>query len=266
MTHKKTRSSPLCQVSTPLLTTPKKKCQNRGRHRRPEKIYTFDEADNRIYDIFCHHGFENYSHHLRQQLTHFYQILMNHQRKDNVTRLLTLREVAIKHFIDSLMVTRLVKLQFPLMDMGTGPGFPGIPLKIHYQKQPIVLLEGTKRRVQFLKQVREELNLEELSIIGRYVNTEFVYPITAIITRALANISDTLLNVSQCLQIGGLVYFMKGPNVDQEIKMAHRKWKKYYQLEEDIAYKLPATPHQRRLVIYRKTMHWQDKHWKKEIR
>lgn len=259
MTHRKPTRPPSVKPRSPSNKGKGKsiKKMGRGRHRKPEKIFDFEEADDRIYDIFRHHGFEDYPHPQRHQLTRFYQILMQHQHKDNVTRLLTLRDVAIKHFVDSLMVPRLVDLQFPLMDMGTGPGFPGIPLKIHFPDQPILLVEGVERRVQFLKQVREDLNLKELNIIGRYVNTDFVYPVTAIITRAVADISDTLLNISQCLQTGGLLYLMKGPNVDHEISRAKEKWGAYFELEKDLAYDLPATPHQRRLVIYRKTKHWQ---------
>ena len=231
--------------------------EGRGRHRKPEKIYDFTEADNRIYDIFRHHDFGDYPHEKRHQLTRFYQILMQHQHKDNVTRLLTLRDVAIKHFIDCLMVDRFVDLRFPLMDMGTGPGFPGIPLKIHYPDRPILLVEGVERRVQFLKAVRDELNLKELNIIGRYVNTEFEYPIHSIITRAVSDVSDTLLNVSQCLQVGGYLYLMKGPNVDKEIVQAKEKWGQYYRLMNDIPYEIPSTPHQRRLLVYEKINHWQ---------
>ena len=259
MTHRKPRP--------PASVKPRSKNSNirgkstkkggRGRHRKPEKIYDFAEADNSIYDIFRHHGFGDYPHEKRHQLTRFYQILMQHQHKDNVTRLLTLRDVAIKHFIDCLMVTRLTNLRFPLMDMGTGPGFPGIPLKIHYPDEPILLVEGVERRVQFLKQVREDLNLKELNVIGRYVNTEFEYPVHSIITRAVADVSDTLTNVSQCLQTGGLLYLMKGPNVDDEIVRAKEQWSEFYRLKKDIAYEIPSTPHQRRLLIYKKVKHWQ---------
>ncbi|MCC7403716.1 MAG: 16S rRNA (guanine(527)-N(7))-methyltransferase RsmG [Bdellovibrionales bacterium] len=224
----------------------------RSRHRKPEKILEFAEADNRLYDLFRHHGFADYPHEKRQALARFYQILMKHQERDNVTRLLTLRDVAIKHFIDSLLVTRLVDLQFPLMDIGTGPGFPGIPLKIHFPDKPIILVEGVERRVQFLKQAREELGLKDLNIIGRYVTTEFVYPTRSVITRALADINQTLHQVSQCVQTGGLVYLMKGPNVDHEIRQAQSAWEGIFHLEKDIAYEIPSTPHQRRLVIYRK--------------
>jgi 16S rRNA (guanine527-N7)-methyltransferase len=222
-----------------------------GVHRRPDTIYPFKEADERLYDIFRHHGFADFPHELRHRLVEFYILLMNHQNRDNVTRLLRFRDIGIKHFIDSLMVARLVTLQFPLIDVGTGPGFPGIPLKILYPDQPILLAEGVRKRVDFLKDVREKMQFKELQIIGRNIDEDFEYPVQGVITRAVEEVSNTLNNVSQCLQVGGFVYLMKGPNVDHEIKQAE-KLKEFYKLEEDHAYELPETVHKRRLIVYRK--------------
>lgn len=224
--------------------------RKKGVHRKPEEIYTFQEADARLYDIFRHHGFADFPHAQRHRLVEFYILLMNHQLRDNVTRLLKFRDIAIKHFIDSLMVARLVDLRFPLLDVGTGPGFPGVPLKVVFPDDAIILAEGVRKRVDFLKAVRDEMKLENLQIVGRNIDETFEYPVQGVITRAVEEIPRTLKNVSRCLQVGGMVYLMKGPNVDPEIKAA--KADEYFQLVEDHAYQLPATPHDRRLVVYRK--------------
>lgn len=223
-----------------------------SRHKRPEKIFSFQEADDRIYDSFRHHGFGDYPHEKRRQLSRFYQLLMKHQMSDNVTRLVKIRDIAIKHFIDSLMVPRLTQLSFPLLDIGTGPGFPGIPLKIHFPQEKIILAEGVRRRVEFLKTVREELDLKELDVMGRYIDKEFAYPVEGAITRAVEDMSRTLENVSQCLKVGGKVFLMKGPAVDAELQAAQTKWQEHYRLVEDHAYELPQTPHQRRLIVFEK--------------
>jgi 16S rRNA (guanine527-N7)-methyltransferase len=177
---------------------------------------------------------------------------MENQHQDNFTRLLKLRDIAIKHFIDSMIIADLTQLRFPLLDLGTGPGFPGIPLKIHFPKETIVLAEGVQKRVAFLKTVRDGLNLDSLEIIGRNVNREFVYPVQGVVTRAVEDISNTLNNVSQCLQTQGRVYFMKGPNVDPEIPAAQDRWGEYYKLVQDTPYELKNTPHKRRLIIFEK--------------
>lgn len=224
----------------------------RGKHRRPTENYSFHEADDRVYDIFRNHGFGHYPHEKRMQLTRFYQMLMNNQNEQNFTRLLNLKDVAIKHFIDSLIVTQLTKLQFPLLDMGTGPGFPGIPLKIEFPDEKITLAEGVQKRVEFLKRVRSELGLKSLDLIGRNVNPEFFYPVQGVITRAVEDARNTLGNVVNCLQTGGKVYLMKGPNCEPEIGMALDAWGEYFALESNIEYSLPKTPHERRLLVFRK--------------
>ena len=223
-----------------------------GKHRRPEHVFTLEEANDRLADIFRNHQFNNVSHEQRRQLAFFYQILMSTQQNENFTRLLKLRDIAIKHFIDCLIIPHLCELQFPLMDMGTGPGFPGVPLKIVFPDKKIILAEGVQRRVEFLKKVREELQLKELDIIGRNINPYFAYPVQGVITRAVEDIRNTLGNVLTSLQLGGKVYLMKGPGVDPEIPLAEKEFGEFYQLEKDIAYTLPGTKYDRRLLIYKK--------------
>lgn len=226
--------------------------KHKGTHKKPETVYEFDEADSRLYDLFRHHGFEDFPHAERRQLVEFYLLLMNHQMRDNVTRLIKFRDIGIKHFIDSLIVPKLTTLMFPLLDVGTGPGFPGIPLKIMFPKDRIILAEGVRRRVEFLKAVRDTMGLKELQVVGRYIDNTFQLPVKGVITRALEEVPNTLGNVSQCLEVGGKVYLMKGPNVDPEIKAAAKEWGEFFELVEDHSYDLPNTPHKRRLLVYKK--------------
>lgn len=226
--------------------------KRKGTHKKPETIYSATEADQRLYDIFRHHGFDNFPHPIRKRLVEFYILLMTHQLRDNVTRLVKFRDIAIKHFIDSLIIPQLVDLTFPLLDVGTGPGFPGIPLKLLYPDQKIILAEGVRKRVDFLKAVREEMHLKALDIVGRNIDPTFQLPVKGVITRALEEVPNTLSNVSQCLEVEGFVYFMKGPNCDHEIKQAKKDWGEYFELVKDHKYDLPNTPNQRRLLVYRK--------------
>ena len=223
-----------------------------GKHRRPTESFSFAEADDRIYDIFRHHGFADYPHEKRQKLTRFYFLLQENQKTQNFTRLINLREIAIKHFIDSLIVAKLSKLSYPLMDMGTGAGFPGIPLKIDSPENRILLAEGVQSRVTYLKSVREQLALSDLDIIGKFIDESFVYPVQGVITRAVEDITNTLSKCVNCLPVGGKVFLMKGPNVDPEVKAAKIQLGSYFQLDQDIAYELPETPHKRRLLVFEK--------------
>lgn len=227
----------------------------RGQHRKPTLIHSLEEADDRLQDLFRNHGAEWITHPQRREFARFYRLLMEEQEQQNFTRLLKIRDIGIKHFVDSALVDRLTRLQFPLLDVGTGPGFPGIPLKILHPHDPLLLAEGVQKRVAFLKKVREQIGFEKLDIVGRNINRYFYYPVRGVITRAVEDMRNTLGNVSSCLDLGGRVYFMKGPGVDPEIPMALDAWGEYYRLVEDHAYEIPRTPHQRRLVVFEKIKH-----------
>lgn len=239
---------------SPYKTRHKKGPRTRlGQHKKPEVIYELNEANDRLADIFRNHQFSDFvSHEQRLQLAQFYRLLMENQQKENFTRLLKLRDIAIKHFIDCLYILKLTDLQFPLLDVGTGPGFPGIPLKIFFPDQKIILAEGVQKRVEFLKTVREKMKLSKLEIIGRNIDPEFLYPVQGVITRAVEDIGNTLKNVINSVELGGKVYFMKGPNVDPEIQSAIDTYGEFYSLDKNIKYTLPETPHERRLVIFEK--------------
>ncbi len=217
-----------------------------------EKVYPRSEANDRLYDIFRNHEMGQVTHLQREKLAHFYELLMSEQEHNNFTRLLKFRDVAIKHFVDCLIVPQFVKLQFPLIDVGTGPGFPGIPLKILFPQEKILLAEGVQKRVVFLKKVREELTLANLEIIGRNIQHDFMYPVQGVITRAVEEVANTLKNVQHCLQVGGCVYFMKGPNAGLELDRYRAEWSEYFALEKEVDYILPKTPHERKLLVFRK--------------
>lgn len=240
-------------ASSTSSSSPSSNTSLQGKHKKPETIFEVDEASDRLEDIFRNHDFSLVNHQQRRQLAQFYRVLMLNQEHQNFTRLLKLRDVAIKHFIDSLIIIKHTQLQFPLLDIGTGPGFPGIPLKIAFPNEQILLGEGVQKRVEFLKHVRQELGLQKLDILGRNINPHCFYPIQGAITRAVEDIPNTLNNVISALQVGGKVYFMKGPGVDPEIKLAKENpVMEYYKLVQDVAYSLPHTTHDRRLVVYQK--------------
>ncbi len=226
----------------------------RGVHKRAEKIYPVNEANDRLFDIFKNHNFKC-THEERLKLSQFYRLLLENQEHKNFTRLLNIKDIGIKHFIDCLILTEICELKFPLLDVGTGPGFPGIPLKIRFPDEQIILAEGVQTRVEFLKHVRLQMNFKNLDIIGRNINPYFMYPVNGVITRAVEDVTNTLKNTVNCLQLGGHVYFMKGPGVDPEIEKAQNEMSEFFKLVNDITYDLPKTENHRRLVIFEKIKH-----------
>ena len=90
------------------------------------------------------------------------------------------------------------------------------------------------------------------------MNSDFHYPVNGVVTRAVEDARNTLGNVMNCLQTGGKVYLMKGPNVGSEISVALKHWGEFYKLSQDVAYKLPQTPHERRLIVFQKIRHREE--------
>jgi 16S rRNA (guanine527-N7)-methyltransferase len=205
-------------------------------------------------DIFQKHGVTlKLTDRMLEQFAEFYKFLMDYNKKYNLTRLTTFHDVAIKHFVDCIYVAQLTKLPPVLLDVGTGAGFPGVPLKIVSPETRIILAEGVQKKVEFLKEVRTHLQLEKLDIIGRNVDQKFHYPVQGVTTRAVELTSATLKNVSHCLLTDGLVILMKTPGIDQELRDAEKEWGHMYKLVQNTDYRLGPTPHERKLVVFQKT-------------
>ena len=185
------------------------------------------------------------------QLWTFHGLLRagNHDR--DLTRLVGFENIVIKHYIDSMYVTQLVKLPSPLLDVGTGAGFPGIPLKIRVPSLRITLAEPRPRRVEFLRNTCQRLGLRDVDVFPhRVVSESFQRPVAGVITRALETIVKTLARCSACTPVGSQVFFMKGPAVDAEIEEAKQRFGQEFRLVQSRRYHLPRTQHERRLVIY----------------
>ena len=188
-----------------------------------------------------------------EQLARFHALLLEGNRKLNLTRIWNLKDIVVKHYVDSLIILNyLSELPSPLLDIGTGGGFPGIPLKIARPETHVILGEGVRKRVEFLRGVRSDLQLDKLDLIGRNIDKSFEYPVNGVITRAVEPIRDTLQRIRNCLLPEGLAIFMKGPNVDDELRDAGKEFPDLYRLKDDIRYQLPGTPFRRRLIIYAK--------------
>src|SRR5262245_58704300 len=129
----------------------------------------------------------------------------------NLTRIHNFENMVLKHYVDSLLVLRFVDLPSPLLDMGTGPGLPGIPLKIARPEVEMVLAEPRGARAEFLEAVCAQLALERVEVFAGKVGPGFPRTVAGVITRAVASIPETLDRVANCLEPGGRMIFMKGP-------------------------------------------------------
>jgi 16S rRNA (guanine527-N7)-methyltransferase len=152
-----------------------------------------------------------------------------------------------------MYVGQLIDLPSPLVDVGTGAGFPGIPLKIRYPGLTLTLAEQRPRRIAFLQEAISSLGLKNTDTFKqRVVSRSLTAAMGAVITRAVEPIEKTLLRTSGCTRRGSLVIFMKGPGVDTELPTARKRFEADYELQVDRAYVLPHSPHARRLLVFRR--------------
>lgn len=157
---------------------------------------------------------------------HFYGLLIAWNQKMNLTAITEWDEVVIKHFIDSLAIVKAFQdfgyEKSTLIDVGTGAGFPGIPLKIVFEKIEIVLLDSSKKRVRFLSHVINELKLTEIyAIHGRSEefgqNERHREKYDFCVSRAVANISTLSEYCLPFVKIGGSFISYKSGLIEEEL-------------------------------------------------
>ena len=182
----------------------------------------------------------------------YHQLLRRHDAELNLTRIHNFENMVIKLYADAMLPALQAPLPSPLMDLGSGPGMPGIPLKIFRPDLDVRLAESRRPRIAFLKMVVAELALSGINVIERGIAADYDQPVAGVITRAVEPIADTLARVTGCLEKNGMVIFMKGPHCDAEIEAATGRFEDDYTLSDDIAYQIPQSPHRRRLVCYRR--------------
>ena len=186
-----------------------------------------------------------------EQLWSYHRMLRSANADLNMTRIHNFENMVLKHYVDSLLVLRYVPdLPSPLVDMGSGPGLPGVPLKIARPELGMILAEPRGARAQFLEEVRDRLGLTDLDVFAGKVNSKFPRQVGGVITRAVASIPDTLTRVAACIATGGRMLFMKGPDCDDEILAARTSHADSFRLVADHHYQIPGTPHDRRIVVY----------------
>lgn len=147
--------------------------------------------------------------------------------KINVTAITEKKEFLVKHFIDSLTISRFVEDGKSLIDIGTGAGFPGIPLKIAYPNMQVTLIDSVNKKLNVIREVSNTIKLDKLEIIHSRAedlanNPEYREQYDYVTTRAVSNLSTIAEYMIPFLKIGGKAICMKGPNYEEELKEAEK--------------------------------------------
>ncbi len=198
-----------------------------------------------------------------QQFIKYYEYLVEKNKVMNLTAITEFDEVIIKHFLDSLSLIKAVDLtkysdKVKIIDIGTGAGFPGIPLKIVYPQVDIILLDSLNKRINFLNEVIEILGLEGISAVhGRSeeLGNSPLYreQFDFCVSRAVANMSVLSEFCIPFVKIGGQFISYKAGDSDEEIKDGEFAVKLLGgQIKEEILFTIPNSDISRKFVVVNK--------------
>lgn len=196
-----------------------------------------------------------------KQIEEFYKymnLLLEWNEKINLTAITEPNDVILKHFVDSITISKYIEKYAMLVDVGTGAGFPGIPIKILRPDVKVVLVDSLNKRINFLNEVIKELDLQNIETVharaeefGRNKKYRETFDIAT--SRAVANFSTLSEYLIPLIKENGKVIYMKGSDVKEELENAQKAIKvlggKIVGKEE---FYLPKSDIKRNIIIVKK--------------
>lgn len=208
------------------------------------------------------------------QFDQYYKLLVEWNQKINLTAIVEYEEVVKKHFLDSIAMVSHYDMRKvnQIIDVGTGAGFPGIPIKIIYPHVSVILLDSLKKRTSFLNEVIEFLGLDHIKAVhGRAEERahiqEFRECYDLCVSRAVARLNVLCEYCLPYVKVGGSFIAYKGPSVEEELLEAKNPISKLGgDHPEILQIQVPYTELKHNIVIINKKKSTDEKYPRKAVK
>ena len=196
-----------------------------------------------------------------EKINKFYKymnLLIEWNEKMNLTAITEQKDIIVKHFVDSLTISKYLEKDESVVDIGTGAGFPGIPLAIINQANKFTLVDSLNKRINFLNDVKEKIELKNITTIHSRAeefgqNKIYREKFDIAVSRAVAKLNVLVEYLLPTIKVGGKIICMKGSKIKEELDEAKFAVK---ELGGNIKYQeeflLPETDIKRNIIIIEK--------------
>lgn len=197
-----------------------------------------EEIDSATLDAFARHA----------------ELLLEHNRLVNLTAIVDPRELAAKHYLDSWRVTRLLPLYGKsLLDLGSGAGFPGIPIAIGERETRVTLLDSTQKRVNFIQDTIEKLGITNASAVWARGEEHLArHSYDVVLLRAVSSVRENVRLLRKVRHSHKDLVMLKGPSWSREVRAGEREAERLgFKLDTVLEHKLPGEMGARAVLVYR---------------